>query len=100
MLQSFIGGTLGLSLRIFLKNYIRIQIGFFITNISIVNFLASLFLGIFVALNPINNNYSLLSLLLSLDSQSHFLGHENLQDFHHEPFHNHISLYILLYIVV
>ena len=42
-------------LRIFLQNNFKKSIGFDIQNISIVNFLASFFLGILVALNFINN---------------------------------------------
>ena len=44
-----------------IQNKLRINIGFYIQNISIVNFIACFFLGILVALNFSNNN--LLSLL-------------------------------------
>ena len=49
------GSTLGLILRIFIQNNLKINIGFNIQNTSIVNFIASFFLGILVALNFINN---------------------------------------------
>jgi len=39
----------------FIQNNLKINIGFNIQNISIVNFLASFFLGILVASNFINN---------------------------------------------
>ena len=50
----------GLILRIFIQNNFLINIGFDIQNTSIVNFIASFFLGILVALNFINNNLLLL----------------------------------------
>ncbi len=43
-----------------MQNNLRINVGFNIQNTSIVNFIASFFLGIFVALNFINNNLLLL----------------------------------------
>ena len=54
------GSTFGVILRIFLKNNFRKTIGFNINSISIVNILAALLLGGFVALNPLNNNQILL----------------------------------------
>ena len=51
-----LGSTLGLILRIFIQNNLKINIGFDIQNTSIVNFIASFFLGIFVALNFTNNS--------------------------------------------
>jgi len=54
------GSTFGLILRIFIQNNLKINIGFNIQNTSIVNFIASFFLGILVALNFINNNILLL----------------------------------------
>ena len=54
------GSTFGLILRIFIQNNLKINIGFNIQNTSIVNFIASFFLGILVALN-FNNNVLLLS---------------------------------------
>ena len=54
------GSTFGLFLRIFIQNNLIINKGFNITNTSIVNFIASFFLGILVALNPINKNILLL----------------------------------------
>ena len=50
------GSTFGLILRIFIQNNFRIKIGFNIQNISIVNFIASFFLGIIVAFDFVNNN--------------------------------------------
>ena len=47
-------------MRMFIQNNLKIKIGFNIQNISIINFIASFFLGIFVALNFINNNLLLL----------------------------------------
>ena len=49
------GSTFGLILRIFIQNNLKINLGFNIQNTSIVNFIASFFLGILVALNFINN---------------------------------------------
>ena len=59
-----IGSTFGLILRIYIQNNFKIKIGFNIQNTSIVNFLASFFLGILVALN-LTNNYILLLLTTS-----------------------------------
>ena len=56
----FIGSTFGLILRIFLQNNLKINIGFNIQSTSIVNFIASFILGIFVALNFINHSILLL----------------------------------------
>ena len=50
-----IGSTFGLILRLYIQNNLRINIGFNIQNTSIVNFIASFFLGILVALEFINN---------------------------------------------
>ena len=50
-----IGSTFGLIVRIFIKNNFKINIGFAIQSNTIVNFIASFFLGILVALNFINN---------------------------------------------
>ena len=50
------GSTLGLILRIILSNNLKFKAGFYINHISLVNFLASFFLGIFLALNPISKN--------------------------------------------
>ena len=55
-----IGSTLGLTLRIFIENNFKKNIGFNIQNTSIVNFISSFFLGILVALNFTNNNKLLL----------------------------------------
>ena len=54
------GSTFGLILRIIIQNKLNINTGFNIQNTSIVNFLASFLLGIFVALNFINNKTLLL----------------------------------------
>ena len=51
-----LGSTFGLILRILIQNNFKKKIGFDIQNNSIVNFLASFFLGILVALNFVNNN--------------------------------------------
>ena len=48
--------TFGLTLRMFIQNNIKINIGFNIQSTSIVNFIASFFLGILVALNFTSNN--------------------------------------------
>ena len=50
-----LGSTFGLLLRIFIQNNFKKSLGFYIQNISIVNFLSSFFLGILVALNFMNN---------------------------------------------
>jgi len=50
-----LGSTFGLTLRIFIQNNFKIYAGFDIQNTSIINFIASFFLGILVALNFINN---------------------------------------------
>ena len=54
------GSGCGLILRMFIQNNLKINIGFNIQNTSIVNFIASFFLGILVALNFINNETLLL----------------------------------------
>ena len=54
------GSTFGLILRIFIQNNFKQKIGFDIQNTSIVNFIASFFLGILVALNFINHDLLLL----------------------------------------
>ena len=54
------GSTFGLILRIFIQDNLKINIGFDIQSTSIVNFIASFFLGILVALNFINNEIFLL----------------------------------------
>jgi len=53
------GCTFGLILRMFIQKNLQINAGFNIQNTSIVNFIASFFLGILVALN-FNNNKLLL----------------------------------------
>ena len=55
-----IGSTLGLKLRLFIQNNFKKTIGFDIQNTSIINFIASFFLGILVALNFTNNDILLL----------------------------------------
>ena len=55
-----LGSTVGLVLRMFVKYKFKIKKGFYINNTSLVNILASFFLGILVALNPINHNLLLL----------------------------------------
>ena len=55
-----LGSTVGLLLRMFVQYKVKIKTGFYINNTSVVNILASLFLGILLALNPINQNLLLL----------------------------------------
>ena len=55
-----LGSTVGLLLRMFVQYKVKIETGFYINNTSLVNILASFFLGIFLALNPINQNLLLL----------------------------------------
>ena len=55
-----LGSTVGLILRIFIQSNLKINMGFDIQNTSIVNFMASFFLGMLVALNFINNQILLL----------------------------------------
>ena len=55
-----IGSTFGLILRLFLVNNFKVNLGFNIQSISIVNFISSFFLGILVALNFINNQLLIL----------------------------------------
>ena len=47
-------------LRLFIQNNLKINVGFNIQNISIVNLIASFFLGILVSFNFVNNNILLL----------------------------------------
>ena len=54
------GSTLGLIARIYIQNNFKINIVFNIQNTSIINFISSFFLGIFVALNFFNNEILLL----------------------------------------
>ena len=71
-----LGSTFGLILRIFIQNNLQIKIGFDIQNTSIVNFIASFFLGILVALNFINNEILVLfygGFLGSLSTFSSFI---------------------------
>ena len=55
-----IGSTFGLILRVFIQNNFKKNIGIDIQNTSIINFIASFFLGILVSLNFINNEILLL----------------------------------------
>jgi len=55
-----LGSTFGLILRMFIQNSLRINIGINIQNTTIVNLIASFFLGILVALKIVNNNILLL----------------------------------------
>ncbi|MBO8205362.1 fluoride efflux transporter FluC [Prochlorococcus marinus] len=66
------GSSFGLILRIFIQNNLKINLGFNIQNTSIVNFIASFFLGILVALNFIHNKILLLSYAGFLGSFSTF----------------------------
>ena len=67
-----ISSTFGLILRIFIQNNFKKKIGFDIQNTSIINFIASFFLGILVALNFINNDILLLIYVGFLGSFSTF----------------------------
>ena len=55
-----LGSTFGLILRIFIQDNIKINIGFDIQNTTIINLIASFFLGVFVAFSFVNNNIILL----------------------------------------
>ena len=56
----FIGSAFGLILRIFIENNFKIKIGFSLNNISLVNLLASLLLGVLLAFNQTNKDLLLL----------------------------------------
>ena len=56
----FLGSTFGLIIRMFIQNNLKINIGFNIQSTSIVNFIASFFLGILVALKFIDHKILLL----------------------------------------
>ena len=51
-----LSSTFGLILRMYIQENLKINVGFNIQNTSIVNFIASLLLGILVGLEFINNN--------------------------------------------
>ena len=55
-----LGSTFGLIMRMFIQNNLKINIGFNIQSTSIVNFIASFFLGILVALKYIDYKILLL----------------------------------------
>ena len=55
-----LGSTFGLIIRIFIQNNLKINLGFNIQSTSIVNFIASFFLGILVALKFIDHKILLL----------------------------------------
>ena len=55
-----LGSTFGLILRLFIQNNLKINLGFNIQSTAIVNFIASFFLGLLVAVNFVNNNLLLL----------------------------------------
>ena len=55
-----LGSTFGLILRMFIQNSLKVNIGINIQNTTIVNLIASFFLGILVALNFINKDLLLL----------------------------------------
>ncbi len=67
-----VGSTFGLILRIFIQNKFKKNIGFNIQNTSIVNFIASFFLGILVVLDFINNEILFLFYIGFLGSFSTF----------------------------
>ena len=66
------GSTFGLILRMFIQKKLKFNIGFNIQNTSIINFIASFFLGILAALNFINNHILLLFYIGFLGSFSTF----------------------------
>ena len=68
------GSTFGLILRTFIQKNIQINAGFNIQNTSIVNFIASFFLGILVAINFVTNNLLLLFYIGFLGCFSTFSG--------------------------
>ena len=72
MAYLFLGSTFGLTLRMFIKRNFQIKFGFFINNVSLINFLASLFLGVIVAINPVNKKLFLLLYFGFLGSFSTF----------------------------
>ena len=55
-----LGSTFGIILRLLIQNILKKKLSFHIQHTSIVNFIASFFLGILVALNFINNEILLL----------------------------------------
>ena len=55
-----VGSTFGMILRVFIQSNLKINQGFNIQNTTIVNFIASFFLGILVAFDFINNHILLL----------------------------------------
>ena len=67
-----LGSTFGLIIRIFIQNNLKINIGFNIQSTSIVNFIASFFLGILVALKIIDYKILLLFYTGFLGSLSTF----------------------------
>ena len=67
-----LGSTFGLILRIIIQNNCKFKIGFDIQNTSLINFIASFFLGILVALNFINKHIFLLFYIGFLGSFSTF----------------------------
>ena len=70
--------TFGFILRMFLQNNFKFETGFYIQNTTLVNFLASFFLGIFIAFNQINNYLFLLiysGFLGSFSTFSTFIYH-------------------------
>ena len=56
VIHILLGSTFGLILRLFIKYKLKKNIAFFLNHSLIVNVLSSLFLGIFIALSPTNNN--------------------------------------------
>ena len=60
LISILVGSTFGFILRMFLQNNFKFETGFYIQNTTLVNFLASFFLGIFLAFNQINNYLFLL----------------------------------------
>ena len=60
LIHILVGSTFGLIFRLFIKYKFQKNILFYFNHTLIVNILSSLFLGIFIGLNPINKNLLLL----------------------------------------
>ena len=67
-----IGSTFGLFVRIFIKDNFKFQKDFVIKNTSLINYLASLILGIFVAVASVDRNLFLFFYVGFLGSLSTF----------------------------
>ena len=54
-----VGSTLGLILRLFIKNYLKKKKAFYLSHALLVNVLSSLLLGMYIGLNPTNKHFLL-----------------------------------------